>query len=249
MTVTEFLRADAWHQNGSGPRYVQLRNRIEDAIAQGVLTANAPLPSERDIAGLTGLSRVTVRKAIQDLVARGIVVQRQGSGSFVTDATRVEQSLSQLTSFTEDMAQRGLSTEAKWLERGLFLPTAAEVAALALPADGSVARIARLRLAEGRPMAIERASLPPDILPNPVLVERSLYAVLAQDGNRPVRALQKISALNLTEEDADLLGVAPGVAGLNIARTSYLASGRVVEFTRSVYRGDAYDFVAELRLS
>ena len=81
-----------------------------------------------------------------------------------------------------------------------------EVVVLALSAGESVSRIARLREAGGSPMAIERASLPPDILPNPTLVTTSLYEVLEESGNRPVRALQKISAMNLEEEDApDLL--------------------------------------------
>jgi GntR family transcriptional regulator len=97
-------------------------------------------------------------------------------------------------------------------------------------------------------MAIERAALPVDILPNPIAVTTSLYDVLEQDGNRPVRAIQKISAINLGQDDADLLGVAEGAAGLRIERVSYLPSGRVAEFTKSIYRGDAYDFVAELRL-
>ena len=106
-----------------------------------------------------------------------------------------------------------------------------------------------LRLADGEPIAVERASLPTDILPNPLAVETSLYEVLERDGHRPVRALQKISAVNVSEAEADLLLIAPGDAGLKIERTSYLASGRVAEFTQSLYRGDAYNFVAELRLS
>jgi GntR family transcriptional regulator len=80
-------------------------------------------------------------------------------------------------------------------------------------------------------------------------VSGSLYEVLDQAGNRPEQARQKISAVNLEEEDAKLLGVATGAAGLRIERILYLGNGRVIEFTRSVYRGDACDFVAELRLS
>jgi GntR family transcriptional regulator len=250
VTVAEFLRPEPWLPAGSGPLYVRLRQRLEEGIAGGVLTPEAPLPPEREIAALTGLSRVTVRKAIQALVARGAVVQRQGSGSFVTGAkpARVELPLSRLTSFTEDMARRGHASDSRWLERGLVLPSPEESVALALGADDLVARIARLRLADGRPMALERAALPPDILPDPMRVTRSLYAVLEQDGVRPVRALQKISAVAIAAPDAALLGVAPGDAGLRIERVSYLPGGRVVEFTRSLYRGDAYDFVAELRL-
>lgn len=251
MKITDYLKADGWLDQVAGPRYVQLRKRIEKAMDPevGILPPGASLPSEREIASLTGLSRVTVRNAIQALVESGTVIQRQGSGTFVTEkAQRVEQSLSHLTSFSEDMTRRGMKSTSVWLERSICLPSPEETIALALSANDSVSRISRLRMADDRPMAIERAALPVDILPNPIAVTTSLYDVLEQDGNRPVRAIQKISAINLGQDDADLLGVAEGAAGLRIERMSYLPSGRVAEFTKSIYRGDAYDFVAELRL-
>ncbi len=250
MTVVEFLNPALWLQSDGGPLYVQLRHRLTEGVEQGVLKPGTPLPPEREIAAITDLSRVTVRKAIQALAEDGVIVQKQGSGSFISNVpARIEQSLSRLTSFTEDMARRGKSSTSRWLERGLFMPSPDEVLALALSPESSVARIARLRTADGRPMAIERASLPTDILPNPLIVETSLYDVLEKTGMRPVRALQKISAINLSANDAAMLEVEAGAAGLQIERTSYLADGRVVEFTQSIYRGDAYNFVAELRLS
>lgn len=250
MDVTDFLLPEEWLGRSSGPRYVQLRRRLELGIETGLLPPNSSLPPEREIAELTELSRVTVRKAIQELVKQGAIEQRQGSGSFVrAPVEKVEQSLSHLTSFTEDMKRRGKDTTSKWLERGVFMPSPDEVVALGLAAGDSVSRIYRLREAGGQPMALERASLPLDILPNPTEVTTSLYAVLERNGLRPVRAVQKISAINLEPTEAELLGVAEGTAGLSIQRTSYLESGRVAELTRSLYRGDAYDFVAELRLS
>lgn len=249
MNVVDFLRPDEWLGSSRGPRYVQLRRRLEEGIAKGVLPPNSSLPSEREIAEITDLSRVTVRNAIQELVQEGLIEQRQGSGSFIREpVARMEQSLTQLSSFTEDMAQRGLETTSQWLERGIFKATAAEMTVLDLPDGSEVSRVYRLREAGGRPMALEKASLPIDILPNPLEVSTSLYAVLDRLGNRPVRAVQKISAINLEPREADLLGVAEGAAGLSIERTSFLTSGRVVELTRSIYRGDAYDFVAELHL-
>lgn len=249
MNAVEFLRPDDWLTAGGGPRYVQLRRRLEDGIGTGVLPPSSSLPPERELAEITDLSRVTVRKAIQELVRDGLVEQRQGSGTFVREpVARMEQSLSYLTSFTEDMSKRGMDTTSRWLERGVFAPTLDESKALNLEMADEVARIYRLREAGGRPMALERASLPLDILPNPLEVKTSLYEVLAQRGLRPVRAVQKISAINIETTEADLLGVVEGAAGLSIERTSYLESGRVVELTLSLYRGDAYDFVAELRL-
>ena len=249
MTAAEFLRPKGWLDETAGPRYVQLRRRLAQGIAEGVLAPNSSLPPEREIAEITALSRVTVRKAIQELVRAGAIEQRQGSGSFVRDAqTRVEQSLSQLTSFSEDMARRGLATTSTWLERGTFMPSPEEMVSLGLSTGDQVSRIHRLRHAGERPMALERAALPTDILPDPGAVTQSLYALLTERGVRPIRAVQKISAKNLDASEAKLLDVAEGIAGLRIQRLSYLASGRVCELTWSVYRGDAYDFVAELRL-
>ncbi|PBC09700.1 GntR family transcriptional regulator [Mesorhizobium sp. WSM3859] len=236
-------------QSGA-PLYLQLRRSIEEAVNRGLIGPGDALPSERDIATKADISRVTVRKAVQDLVKGGILVQRHGSGTFVAPRMeRVEQSLSRLTSFTEDMARRGMSVRSVWLDRGLYAPSPEEMMVLGLSSTELVARVARLRIANDTPLAIERAALSASVLPDPEAIGSSLYAALGTTGNRPVRAVQRISATNLGDADARLLEVPPGVAGLQIERISYLASGKVIEFTRSVYRGDAYDFVAELRLT
>ncbi len=250
MNIPEFLDPALWLRSDAGPRYIQLRQRLTDGIEQGALAPGTALPPERVIAAITDLSRVTVRKAIKSLAEDGIIVQKQGFGSFVASETpKIDQSLSRLTSFTEDMNRRGLPSTSIWLERGVFMPSPDEVMALALSQDASVSRVDRLRTANGKPMAIERASLPTTILPDPLQVGTSLYEALEATGQRPVRALQKISAINLGAADAMLLEVDEGEAGLRIERTSYLADGRIVEFTQSIYRGDAYNFVAELRLA
>jgi len=236
-------------RGGGAPLYLQLKRGIEDAVQTGMLSPGDALPSERDIAAGADISRVTVRKAVQDLVRGGVLVQRHGSGTFVAPrAARVEQSLSRLTSFTEDMARRGMAVRSEWLERGVFSPSPDEMMVLGLAADDMVARVCRLRIANDTPLAIERASLSAAILPDPEAIESSLYAALAKTGSKPVRAVQRISAVNLSGPDAALLEVSEGSASLKIERISYLPSGKVVEYTRSVYRGEAYDFVAELRL-
>lgn len=235
--------------SADAPLYVRLKRSIEDAVRRGVIGPGDALPSERDIAVKADISRVTVRKAMQDLVRGGVLVQRHGSGTFVAPKVeRVEQSLSRLTSFTEDMARRGMTVTSQWLDRGVYPPSPDEVMVLGLSSKEMVARVARLRIAGGTPLAIERAALSADILPDPAAIGSSLYAALEKKGSRPVRAVQRISAANLGADDARLLDVPEGAAGLVIERVSYLPSGKVVEFTRSVYRGDAYDFVAELRL-
>jgi GntR family transcriptional regulator len=231
------------------PLYLRLKRNIEDAVERGIIKPGDALPSEREIAAKVDVSRVTVRKAVQDLVRNGILVQRHGSGTFVAPrAERVEQSLSRLTSFSEDMARRGLTARSIWLDRGVYPPSPDEMMILGLSAKELVARLSRLRLANDTPLAIERAALSAIVLPDPGAVTSSLYLELQKTGHRPVRAVQRISAANLGDAEAKLLEVPAGSAGLKIERISYLASGKAVEFTRSIYRGDTYDFVAELRL-
>ncbi|MCW4114234.1 GntR family transcriptional regulator [Aurantimonas sp. MSK8Z-1] len=249
-TLDALLSPGSFATGTAGPRYLQLKRLIEEAIRSGLVRPGEALPAEREIAARTALSRVTVRRAVQDLVDAGLLFQRHGSGTFVAPRIgRVEQSLSELTSFSEDMAARGIQVRSVWLDRGIYPPSPEEFVALGLFSNERVARVARLRVGNGEPLAIERAALSTTALPDPAAVEGSLYAALATAGMRPVRAIQRISAALLNEKDAGLLGVVPGSASLNIERTSYLSTGKVVEFTRSIYRADAYDFVAELRLS
>jgi len=234
---------------GSGPLYVKLRRSVEDAVRTGMLKHGDALPPERDIAEYAAVSRVTVRKAIDDLVAEGVLVRRHGSGTFVArPVSKVEQRLSQLTSFTEDMARRGIKARSEWLHKGVHTPSPDEMMILGLATDVKVSRLSRLRIADDQPLAIEHASVSGEFLPDPSVVTTSLYQELERRQVRPVRAVQRISATNMKESDASLLGVPAGAAGLSIERISYLGSGRAVEFTRSLYRGDAYDFVAELTI-
>jgi len=247
--IEQILSQENWTRKQNGPLYVQLHDQIENAIQAGDIKPGEPLPSERLMAEMSNVSRITVRKAVQALVNDGLIVQRQGSGTSVAPKVqRVQQSLSRLTSFSEDMSRRGSTVQSNWLEKGLFDPSPRETVALGLSTNSQVARISRLRIADGVPLAIERASLSPQFLPDPENVGRSLYSYLEKLGCKPARAIQRISASNINMADAELLVVEEGFAGLNIERTSYLPTGQVVEFTRSIYRGDAYDFVAELEI-
>jgi len=249
MNYQEIFSPSNWLLEKGGLRYIQLQRQIEKAIADGKLPPGIPLPPEREIAKITGLSRVTVRKAIAPLVKSGLVEQKQGSGSLIAEPVqRVEQSLSRLTSFTEDMQFRGIKTTSRWLNRAISAPSPEEIMNLAISTSETVSRIDRLRFANDVPMAIERATLPNSILKDPLSVEISLYETLEKVGKKPVRAIQHLKATNIKKEDAILLKCDEGTACLNVTRLSFLRSGEVVEFTKSVYRGDAYDFVAELRI-
>jgi len=119
---------------------------------------------------------------------------------------------------------------------------------LGLSGQQKVARLKRLRSADDVPIAIETSIIPSDILPDPTVVDTSLYSVLRPRGLAPTRAIQRVSAINLSDGEAALLETRPGAAALLIERSGYVDSGRPIEFTRGLYRPDMYDFVSELRL-
>ena len=230
------------------PLYLQLQRVIQDAVRTGKLKADEALPSERDLASRLRISRVTVRKAIAGLVEKGILVQRWGSGTFIAAAMHVEQALSRLSSFTDDMVTRGLTPGAEILDRSHGPSSPKESMALGLSPGEAVSRLQRLRLAGGVPMAIEHAVVPARYLPDPAIVDGSLYAVLNARGFAPRRALQRLHAVLLSAEQGKLLGVLAASPALYIERRSFLETGEPIEFTSSYYRGDAYDFVAELSI-
>lgn len=243
------LDPEHWYRDGRGPRYKQLYRYIAGLVSSGELTADDQLPSEREIADIAHVSRVTVRKAIGELVSDGLIEQRQGAGSFVrSSAHRLEQSLSSLVSFTENLQARGIASSSRVLLKGLFRPTTTEATVLGLSAHHQVARIHRLRSGDGVPIALEYSSLPEDVLPRPDKIDLSLYVLLRARGTPPVRAIQRVTAVNATAPVADHLDLPEGAAILQIERTTYLASGRPIEFTSGLYRSDIYDFVSELRL-
>jgi len=191
-----------------------------------------------------GVSRITVRKAIDGLISEGLLVSRQGSGNFVS--TRIDKNLAKLTSFSEDMRARGLEPHSVWLKRSEGTVTPEEAMKLGLSPGTLVYRFDRLRFANDEPMSLEYCTVVASCLPSLEAVDASLYEALERTGNRPVRALQRLRALLLDEEQAKLLGADPGDAGLLVERVGYLRDGRAIELSQSFYRGDTYDFVAEL---
>ena len=229
---------------GRGPLYQRLQLALRGAIESGLLGAEEALPPERDLAADFALSRITVRKALDGLVGEGLLIRRQGAGTFV--AGRVEKQFSKLTSFSEDMAARGRTPRSEWLSKVESAVTPDESLTLGLSPGTRVFRFGRIRFADQMPMALEYSTISGFALPGIEAVDSSLYAALDEAGNRPVRALQRLRAVLFDPDQARLLDIAPGSPGLFIERRGYLEDGRPVEMTRSWYRGDAYDFVAEL---
>ncbi len=238
----------SWFRPGMDTPYGQLSRHIRAAIDDGRLQVDDQLPPERELAHMAKVSRATVRKAVAELVEAGLIAQKRGAGTFVSCMNpRTKQSLFNSVSFSDNIRQRGKSPKSAVLESGLFAPDADEVIALGLSPSQRVARVHRLRSADQIPMAIERSSLPSNVLSSPELVDDSLYEVLRGAGQAPVRAIQRVSAVNVGEEEANLFGLAENTAGLRIDRTAFLSSGRAIEFTRGLYRPEDYDFMVELR--
>lgn len=231
-------------ESNSLPLYQQLQRALREAIEKRVLAADDALPPERDLADDLSVSRITVRKAIDGLVEEGLLVRRQGAGTFV--CAKVEKNFAKLTSFSEDMRARGRKPRSVWLNRAAGTVTPEESLTLRSSPGTPVYRFHRIRFADDAPMALEYATVLASCLPSVEAVETSLYEALEKNGARPVRALQRLRAVLLTQEQAKLLKAQEKDPGLLVERLGFLKDGRAVEFSQSYYRGDIYDFVAEL---
>ncbi|HXY76001.1 MAG TPA: GntR family transcriptional regulator [Steroidobacteraceae bacterium] len=234
-------------QTSSLPLYQQLQRALRQAIESHVLGPDDALPPERDLADDFSVSRITVRKAIDGLVSEGLLVRRQGSGTFV--CARVEKNFSKLTSFSEDMRARGRNPRSVWLRKSAGTVTPEEALALRASPGTPVYRFHRIRYADDEPMALEYATILASCLPSLEAVDSSLYAALERVSNRPVRALQRLRAVLFTAEQAELLQAKEKDPGLLVERLGFLRDGRAAEFTQTFYRGDIYDFVAELSIA
>ena len=241
MKAMEFPTSD--HSNS--PMYMQLAHRLRLQIVDGKIGAGEAVPSERDLCDIMGASRVTVRKAIELLIEEGLLSRRQGSGTYVTP--RIQAPGSFLSSFSEDAEARGEATDTIWMMKTIAVATEEEVRLLELPAGSNVARLSRVRMAGGEPLAIENAVVPAEMLPDIGKLGNSLYQALNERGNRPVTGQQKVRAALAGPTEASLLSIPEKTEILRIERLTRRADGRPVELTRSAYRGERYEFVSELR--
>ncbi|GGJ70319.1 GntR family transcriptional regulator [Deinococcus aquiradiocola] len=230
------------------PIYLQVAHGIQRWLGTEHATPGTALPSERDLAGQFGVSRVTVRQAIALLTTQGLLERRRGSGTFILPR-RIEHPLGTLQSFSDDMRARGQVPGAHVLSFALNRATPHEAMTLGLREHSRVYRIRRLRTADGTPLAVESSVLPEDRVGDlhaDTLKDRSLYELLSARALVPVRALRHLRAVNADTEHAALLQVRPGAALLMTERVSWLADGTPIELASAHYRGDRYDFLMEL---
>ncbi|MFC4946027.1 GntR family transcriptional regulator [Pseudonocardia sp. GCM10023141] len=223
-----------------------LRARLADLIA--AMSPGEPLPAERDLARDLGVARMTLRRAVDSMVAESLLVRRQGAGTFVAPA-KVAHRLA-ANSFSADMRARGMRPGSRTLRTGRAPAGVMLAALLEVPAGAPVLHVRRLRLADDEPMAVEDLHVPGDLVPGlrgEDLEDSSYYELLAQRyGHRITSGTQTAEAALTSTDDAAALGVTAGSPAFCFERTCRVDGGRVAEFVRSVYRGDRYRIMVDI---
>ncbi len=241
---------DAINRQSKLPLYQQLYEMLRGNITRGEWKPGDLIPAESELIERYGVSRITVRQVLDMLVQEGLIYRQRGRGSFVAHPA-VEQVLQRLVSFTDDMRQRGFAPSTRIVSSGL-LPAPADIAGQLhiLPGE-ELAKIERLRLADGEPMSVEESYLihryVPGILEKDFVADPLREVIDRNYGVRWLRARQVIRAINAPPALAVTLSVRPNVAVLFIERVSFSQQNVPVEFLRIYHRGDRYALHSDLR--
>jgi len=231
------------------PIYVQIEEYLKHRIVNGEYSKGQAIPSERELTDLFGVSRMTVRQSITNLVNEGLLYRERGRGTFVS-SPKVEQTLSGLTSFTEDMIARGMAPSNQLLSFERVLPPIEIAQGLQLTEGDEVFSVKRIRYADDMPMAIERTYIPVKLVPelNQDVLGGSFYVFIEKSSAQKIsHATQQMEAVLVKKEDAELLQIKVPAPVLIIERKSYLTNGLPFEIVLSTYRADRYKFVSEIR--
>lgn len=227
------------------PLYLQLKQSLVADIRAGHYRAHTRLPSERELSDHFHVSRMTARQALLELARDGVIYTRVGKGTFVAEP-KIDQELRRLTGFTQDVRSRGGRPKSRVLEAKVLPASTEQAAALRLMPNADVIKLARLRLAEDMPLALETAYLPLALCPKLLLHDfavESLYTVLESEYDlKLVSAEQTIEASLADAREAEALEMALPAAVLRIERLTCTANGTPVEYVLSAYRGDRYKF-------
>ncbi len=226
------------------PLYLQIARTIEQMVRSGELQPGMQLPSEREIAEQFSVSRVTARQALDELVSGGIAYRVQGRGTFVAEPKIRE--VSGLCSFSDDMRSQGLEPSSRVLSQKIVPPTDEIRRKLKLGPDDLILQLDRVRLADGRPVAFERASVNIKLCPgleNDDLATQSLFALLRNKYDvYPEWAEAEIEARGALAEEAGLLEMGIGQPVMVAYRMTYTEEFEPIEYVISVYRGDRFTF-------
>jgi len=231
------------------PLYERVESVLAAGIADGSLPPETQLPPEEGLIARFKVSRTTVRKAIQNLIERGLVEVRRGKGTFVTQP-RITQELTELTGFVEDMQALGRNPTARLVDRRVVAADEVVAHHLALARGTLVVRLRRVRFADGVAMSFDETYLPRDIgekVAGDDLEAEPVFALLENRYDTPlVEAEYKLEAAAADPVAAQALQVPTGSAIFRIERTSYTTGNRPVDYERLHYRGDLIRFVTRL---
>lgn len=227
------------------PLYDQLVDVLREKI-ENDMVAHDPLPSERELSEQYGLSRTTVRLALQELESLGLVTRQHGRGTFVADGTNRVTDLSQAYSFTEEMHRLGRNPQTKVLEFGLVPAAKHASSMLRLHLGTKVFKLRRLRLADGIPMMLERSHLPASefvSLSEHEVATKPLYDIVEKDYHQKIRfADEEFRASTARREEAELLGIPEGSPVLKLSRITFNDKNVAIEYTHSVARADQFKY-------
>lgn len=228
------------------PRYEKIARYLRELIAAA--EPGGRLPSESELCDRFDVSRMTARQAMQVVANEGLIERRRGAGTFVRDHP-VPRDLGSPLSFTGSMHARGMTASSETLEWGETEPDSDERSALDLDDDDSAYVLERLRLADGTPMAIERAVMPADLALalGDGFQGGSLHDAFRQIGRVPTEAHADVSARKATKRDRELLGLASTGIIISERRTIYDQEGIPLERTETRYAASRYSFRAVLR--
>ena len=229
--------------------YARVETVLAAEIIDGELKVGDQLPTEDSLIARFGVSRITVRRAIQNLVSRGLVEIRRGRGTFVA-APKITQDLKELSGFVEDMHALGRKPTARVIGKAIVTADGSVAHQLALARGERVVRIRRVRLADGVPISFDETYLPLEVgkkvIANNLNVE-PIFSLLERKYDVPlIEAEYKLDAVAAEKEVARALKVKPGSPIFRIERTSYSTGGRPVDHETLHYRGDLVQFVTRL---
>lgn len=229
-------------KKSQSPLYQQLMTRLKNDIMAGVYPAGARIPSEQLLCDTYGVSRVTVRKAMLDLVQEGLLVRRQGKGTFVAEE-RIQRDLQHITSFSSACRQMGHTASARLISAEWSTATAEDCEKLGVAQWERVVEICRLRLCDNEPVMLEINRFPAAYA---FLLEESgegsLYELLMKRGVMPASAAHDISLGHATPMVAKHLGCNQGDALLLLDETVLDQHGEPLHLSRQWIRGDKYTF-------
>ncbi len=231
------------------PIYYQLKMVIQERIKSGQYAVGMCLPSEREFCEEYGISRMTVRQAISDLVKEGLLYRERGKGTYVA-SPKIEQGLTKLTSFTEDMLNRNVKPGVRLVELKQIKADEHLEKILQVEPGTLLHELSRVRLADDEPMAIERVYVPVHFYPAlsaEQVAHGSLYEVLRKEAHLTIHeAVQSIEATLAGPHEAELLNIKPKSAVMLMKRITQNANGEIFEYAESIYRGDRYIFKTKL---